>query len=110
MTVRTKQLASGVLGTSSAGYYTCPAGKTAIIKQITLNNPAGGAATIATVTVDTVSGQRVIVRESMNAPSVVRIGELFIVLAPGDDILASNSVASGTGLMISGTELDGVAP
>lgn len=110
MAVRTKRLADGLIGIAVGGYYTVPADKTAIIKQITYNNPSTGATTTISIFIVTPTSTKAIVRDvGVVAGTVFRSGPLFIVLEPGDSITAVLSVASAVGMTVSGAELDGVA-
>lgn len=111
MAVRTKLLGEGNLGTSAGGFYTCPAGKTAILKQIAAFNPVAGAATTLFVQVELDSGNlRGLLREALGAGVALRFGGLFVVLMPGDSIVAQVNPASANATVhFSGTELDGVA-
>ena len=111
MAVRTKLLGEGNLGTSAGGFYTVPDGETAILKQICVFNPTGGAATTVFVQVQLENGNlRGILREALAAGAALRFGSLFVVLMPGDSLLAQVNPASATATIhFSGTELEGVA-
>lgn len=110
MGVRSVSLCQG--NSSPAGtlftVYTCPAGRTAIVKDIRLSEAAG--ATTRCV-VQAVSGaQQVhIVETNLSANAAYRETGAFVVLEPGDELKVFSS--GGTfRFRISGAELDGVAP
>lgn len=110
MPVRTARLAVGSAGVSGAGVvmYTCPTGKTAIIKDIRVGSTGGAAADFL---IGGVSGPAVVRLLTGNVPAGdVRGLQPWIVLEPGDEIFIVPSVTGALNYWLSGTELDGVAP
>jgi len=88
--------------------YTCPAGKTAIVKDIRLSTVGGSAvSTIVAVT----SGPRFcnLLIESLPSGSA-RSMQPYLVLEPGDQVVINANQANGIIWWLSGSELDGVAP
>ena len=108
MAVRTKELgASAFTGSAPVTLYTCPAGATAIVKDIALF-----ATTAITAYVQVVRGSlsaRVLSGAVTAGGSLVSSGR-FIVLEPGD-VLQVHSTSSGitATAWVSGSQLDGVA-
>lgn len=112
MAVRTLQLAAGTAAGDSAYHdvYTCPAGKTTIVKEWSISQAGAGTA-IVQLRLDPTAGAAVFPLNNLAAPQYVPIVEQrWLVLEPGD-VLAVWSNSGGTIFyVISGTELDGVAP
>lgn len=107
MTTRTSRLAVGNSTTSAVVVvYTCPAGKTAIVKDVRLyaGSSVGRAVFLARHSGTDVS----IIDEPMTASSVTQ-KQGFIVLEPGDQ-LAVYSSTNTFAFWASGAELAGVAP
>lgn len=107
--VRTKELgsAAGVINVVQT-LYTTPAGRTAIVKEISTAARTGA----ANVSVDVLRGATAVVVWSgvLTAGAWLGSGPRFLVLEPGDVLRAIRS--SGTGVLdlwVSGSELDGVA-
>jgi hypothetical protein len=86
--------------------YTCPAGRTAILKDVRAW-AYGAAVTRALVLVRSGPGDCAIIDEAM-ATNSTRERQGFIVLEPGHQLLAS-STGGPTSIWASGAELDGVA-
>lgn len=89
--------------------YTCPAGRTAILKDIRLSSR--------------VSTDEVCVLSAISGPEAVNFfnGTLpgngktlsvqgFVVLEPGDKLSVFSNVAAALNYWVSGSELEGVAP
>lgn len=109
MAVRTKEL--GALKNFTANVrqtlYTCPAGKTAILKHVTVN-PVGTVTWILTIIRGGVAYTLDGAAASGGLP-VQRVG-WFVVLEPGDDLGIVFTTTSGShNAMAYGAELDGVA-
>lgn len=110
MAVRTARLSEGQTGTAGVTVvaYTCPAGKTAILKDIRLSTVGGAAvSTIVALT----SGPRFcnIILQSIPSGSV-ESRQPYIVLEPGDQVVINANQTGGIVWWFSGSELDGVAP
>lgn len=110
MAVRTKRLADGVSGPHDVTkrVYTCPAGRTAIVKDMRWSNLFGG----ATQTVWAVeSGPRTtnLYFATTTAGGVPASLTCYVVLAPGESLVVNCDVTDGVGYHVSGTELVGVA-
>lgn len=111
MTVRTARLAEGQTGLAGVTItaYTCPSGKTAIIKDIRLSTTGGAAVnTILALT----SGARFcnVLVESLPGSGATRSLQPYLVLEPGDQLVINASQPNGIIYWLSGAELDGVAP
>jgi hypothetical protein len=111
MAVRSKVLGSGTMTTSAVTAYTCPSGKTAIIKQLSYFNPAGGATT-AVFFAHVIGGNS---RGFLRRPGVVvSDGDaptvLYWVLEPGQTVTVQANPSSAVQYVLYGVELDGVAP
>jgi hypothetical protein len=87
--------------------YTCPAGHTAILKDVRLV-PAGGAITQAVLYIGSGPDIHYIFNQSIAAGATPSMTP-WIVLAPGDTIKATTDHAAGVRVWLSGTELIGVA-
>lgn len=111
MAVRTKQLANGVLTTTLTSLYTVPAGKTAIIRSIHYYNPAGGATT--TVFFSALIGgnsRGIVISPGVLVNTTPLFPDFWFVLGPGDSLRGSANPSSAVQFLISGAELEGVAP
>jgi hypothetical protein len=88
--------------------YTCPAGRTAILKDIRLGSTAAGASTYL---VGLTSGPLTVRALSGTVPNGDVVGlQPYLVLAPGDALFVVPGILNGFNFWISGSELDGVAP
>lgn len=110
MAVRTATLAKA--RPSAAGtfvsIYTCPAGRTAIVKDV---RACFLSATSASAFLEVLSGG---VEYNVGTwtgvfPTIVG-GAVWIVLEPGDSLRVWQTLANGVSWWISGAELNGVAP
>jgi hypothetical protein len=107
MTVRTAVLAVGVSGNGVfATVYTCPPGRTAILKDIRLT--ATGASTTRAI-VACNSGPHGTYLIDQPLPANHGVQGAFIVLEPGDTVSALH-VGGPFNVRLHGSELDGVAP
>lgn len=113
MTVRTARLAAGNSGAAAAQLtmYTCPAGRTAIIKDLRFaknltSGPEYLFVTLRTGAV-TVGLFNLVVGDGQ---TVVAFAQPWVVLEPGDFIRIFSNTAGAWGYWLSGTELEGVAP
>lgn len=109
MAVRTKRLFGPITVTAAtAVVYTCPAGETAIIKNLSFADQGAASPTIRLY----INGTGVAARIA-SAP--IQSGQwnladsLFIVLSDGDELYMSANVASNTTVCGFGAELEGVA-
>lgn len=114
MAVRTKRLsarASLVSGAAATTLYTCPAGRTAIVKAAAVRTAAGIGVSVALALL--VGGNPVesqeFVRVTTNVATTFLEQTEWVVLEPGDKVVAIAAGGNGT-VVIFGTELDGVAP
>jgi len=111
MPVRTARLAHGQTGAagSTSTIYTCPPGKTGIVKDVRVTSSS---ATPQTVVLGVVSGPTTVwVLSHDFSASLVPIQTTgFLVLEPGDHLVISAAAAAGATFHISGAELEGVAP
>ncbi len=114
MAVRTKQLANDKVtsGGSANVVYTAPAGRTAIVKDIVLDN-TGSTAVVASLFVQNTGHTAAcdIVAGSVLGGSQMTSTGRFVVLEPLDELwVYASSIATGdVKVLVSGTELDGVA-
>lgn len=109
MTVRTATLAVGSSAPANAEHviYTCPSGRTAILKDLRLYSGAG--ATKVAVFIETSGAARVSIVVSALAADSTDQRQGFIVLEPGSKVGLYSE--GGTFVAwLSGSELDGVAP
>jgi hypothetical protein len=95
-----KKLYNGTLTNASGTKYTVPASTTTIVKEITLCNFSGAAATV-TVTFD---GTKIVGGKSIDAGDTLII-ELHSILETGDIIAALASANSSIDMTISGIEV-----
>lgn len=108
MPVQTKVLAEGLAGAAGLQVcYTVPAGQTAILKDLRVfafNDPS------EVLTISVRSGPRDVFIHSAPPPAggLLWMG-VWIVLAPGDQIVHGRGVGGGFHFRYSGAELDGVA-
>lgn len=111
MPVRTARLAAGKTGaaTVTVTLYKCPAGKTAIVKDIRVANVTAGNVSVilAVLSGPTFCNLNV---GPLAANAVLILDGSFIVLEPGDELVLNPSVANALTYYVSGTELEGVAP
>lgn len=111
MAVRSKVLASAVATTTLTTIYTVPAGRTAIIKQLSIYNPSGGATTTLFVSMLIGGSARGLFLETGIAPnSSSGATAMYVVLGPGDSLRISANPSSALQFTAHGVELDGVAP
>lgn len=110
MAVRSGRLAHGFSGAAGASVtiYTCPAGRTAIVKDIRLNGRADPSSTYIFFSASG-PGLVYLATGTLNLNAVVSL-QGFIVLEPGDRLGINTSINQGVGFHVSGSELDGVAP
>lgn len=110
MPVRTARLAAGVHNTlnSFIQIYTCPQGRTAIVKDLRSSN-AGTVATFVFWRADSGPAQTRLVSANVNPGDPSFAANCFVVLEPGDHISLFTSAAP-IHYHLSGAELDGVAP
>ena len=107
MTTRSARLAVGTSTTSAVvTVYTCPTGKTAIVKDVRLY--AGASVGRAVVLVQQGSTDVSIIDEALAATGISQ-RQGFIVLEPGDTIRVYSSTNTFN-YWVSGAELAGVAP
>lgn len=87
--------------------YTCPAGETAIVKQLSFSNAAALAQTVA-LYINANTANSIVGGATVPAASALVLTGWFLVLQPGDTLRIG---WSGTGGAVSGhgAELEGVA-
>lgn len=108
MAVRSKRLFGPlVVGTTPSLVYTCPAGKTAILKGLWLW-PSSPTVTGIDMFVNGTSGLNHIAHVVTPNSGDIRLTDIFFVLNPGDTLYLSSSV-TGTSFIAFGAELVGVA-
>lgn len=111
MPVRTARLSEGQTGTANVTVvaYTCPTGRTAILKDIRLSTV--GASAVSTILALT-SGARFcnVLFESLPGGGIPRSMQPYLVLEPGDQLVVNASQVNGIIWWVSGVELEGVAP
>lgn len=108
MPVRSARLAAGTsTNLSEKVAYTCPAGKTAILKDVRIHSPVDG---LSQASVFMVSGPSAVTLIVGSIPALGQKSEQgFIVLEPGDQLRVFSN--GGTfNYWLSGAELDGLAP
>lgn len=110
MSVRSARLAVGLSGpgASQKVIYTCPAGVTALVKDIRV---VGRSDPAQTFTVYAVSGPTLVflMRGSLAGNQVAAV-QGFVVLEPGDQLKVDDPVTDHLAYWVSGSELAGVAP
>jgi len=109
MPVRTLQLGTGTSSPANALHtlYTCPAGRTAILKDFRLYSDGGCSRGVLLCEPSGAAGVS-LYDDAIGATSVI-VGSGFVVLEPGDELQVYSE--GGTFLaLLSGSELDGVAP
>jgi len=111
VTVRTARLAAGRTGTANitVSAYTCPSGKTAIVKSVHATCVSGS----ATVLILAASSGATTINlhfGSLASGAVQSLTELYLVMEPGDEFLVNSNQTNGVTYWLSGVELEGVAP
>lgn len=107
MAVRTARLGdntplvAGVIAT----IFTCPAGRTAIVKDAVLFN-SGGANSSMRLYVNTGSGDVEVARSLVSSGAAFTTNDRFIVLEPGDSLRAQSVSTAGHAIAF-GTLLEG---
>lgn len=111
MTVRTATLATGSTGAANVTVtpYTCPSGKTAIIKTIHCSQ-AGGTAVLTIVAVASGAAIVNLFVGTIAVNGVLSLTEPYIVLEPGHQLLINANQTNAVKYWISGVELQGLAP
>lgn len=106
--VRTKRLAVGSsIDATFKTIYTCPAGKTAIVKDVRVQ-ALGAGNTRAIVSVNSGPTANYLLDQALGQGQAQVIG-LFIVLQPGD-FMQVYTTGFNCNYRVSGSELEGVAP
>lgn len=109
MAVRTKRLVATYYTGGLVQVYTCPLGRTALIKSAHLAN-FDGVARVANMLCWVAGNLRLWIPVTLAANAGVQLN-IFHVLHPGDRIYLDGGVAgANVGVHMSGAELDGVAP
>lgn len=108
MAVRTKLLAEGATPNVFTTIYTCPAGETAILKNIHCFNPAGGATELVEIQFNASGTNRVLERASMPVQTIFAF-DTWIVIPAGATMRIRSTPNGGVNYWFSGTELEGVA-
>lgn len=108
MAVRTKQLVLGnPVGTNST-LYECPSGETTILKSVFFRVRVAGPVNVTlrinhlALNYDLFSWNGLTLGQSVNA-------ELWVVMIPTDKLRFLTTVADAISLVVSGTELEGIA-
>ena len=89
--------------------YTCPSGKTAIVKSLHLSNNAGS----ATTTIVAVASGAAIVNlrvTSLASNDQIHMESPYLVMEPGDELLINADQTNAIKYWVSGVELQGLAP
>lgn len=109
MAVRSARLAAASSSPANAEHtiYTCPSGKTALVKDLSLYSGAG--CSVAAIFVERSGPVRVSVTTGSLGADATRRLSTFVVLEPGDTIGVYSESGTFT-VWVSGAELDGVAP
>lgn len=108
MSVRSKRLAYGNAGPTAAVVYTCPPGRTAIVKRLAVSFASVGVNQNVQLTIGNTPGPNSpIVRIVGGYPNTFDV-ETWHVLGPGQVLFMQADLAN-TKFYISGTELLGVA-
>jgi hypothetical protein len=98
--VTAKRLYRGTAGTSPTTAYTVPSSTTTIVKNITLTNKMGTAATITV----TIAGTEVVYNYSVAANTTVVI-DLLLIMHTTETITIQAGTASAINVYISGVEV-----
>lgn len=111
MPVRTARLAAGSTGAASASTvaYVCPAGKTAILKDLRLSIHVAPPVFLVVALHSGPTFVNVLVT-SVTEGNGVRSPQVYLVLEPGDELIVQADKAAGVNYWLSGTELEGIAP
>jgi len=107
--VRSAELGSGVAaaGTGEHIAYTCPAGKTAIVKEVRVSPTSGSSVSRCLVFIGSGTLHVSLIDRQLAALTAVR-EECWSVLEPGDQVRVYAEGADFS-YWVSGAELDGVA-
>lgn len=108
MAVRSKRLFGPTsVAASQVLVYTCPAGETAILKQLTVHNP-GALPQVFTMRLNGSNAANTILAESIEAGLATHLEGLFIVLSGGGTL---HVAGAAVGLFVAGfgAELEGIA-
>lgn len=109
MTVRTKRLFGPTqITNANLTLYTCPAGKTALVKLITCA-AEGAANSELRVLINAAATSARVVRKPVTATDSLHLWT-FIVLGPGDTLRGNLSTAENYVVSGFGAELEGTAP
>lgn len=110
MPVRTELLAAGRRNdATTVTVYTCPEGKTAIVKSVTLVNVSTTATAEFVIGMDAGTFDKTLwFEQTLAARQRVRFEE-WCVLPPGAEITVRGATTAGVNYWISGTELLGVS-
>lgn len=108
MSVRTKVLAAANLAPVVAILYTCPAGRTAIVKGVVVQKAAAGAVTATLSMLRAGNATTVLITPLGIGPAAPNFA-VYWAMAPGDQL---RGVVDGgaAGVWVTGVELEGVAP
>jgi hypothetical protein len=110
VTVRSARLAEGLSGPANGDktVYTCPAGVTALVKDVRLT---GRNATAVNYAFYVRSGGRYFyLLAGSLAANALASSQGFVVLEPGDQLGCSAGAADALSYWVSGAELEGIAP
>lgn len=110
MPVRTAQLvhARGFLATVVNVLWTCPAGHTAIVKDVRITNPGSAPASV-NLLVRRAGVNVSVTRSIVPATTTTPLAGAHVVLEPADELVFVTDVADIM-VLVSGALLDGVAP
>lgn len=111
MAVRSARLAGGYSGAANVttAIYTCPAGVTAILKDIRLATTSGAASSVILAMTSGALFSNIYV-DNLAGGGATHSLQPWIVLEPGDQLVLNTGVGGGVSFWVSGAELDGVAP
>lgn len=110
MAVRSKALAHGQQLVPAAGVsiFTCPAGRTAIVKDVVLTNNTGASSNL-TLQLRRAGVSIGVLRDAVADASRLASSGRYIVVEPGDELRVVSSVAAGTvGWTVHGALLLGI--
>lgn len=93
MAVRSNRLAGPVSVSGSASVFTVPAGRTAIVKQISIVNFGAGSSTVTLYLNGTASGDA-LDRRSVGAGTTFHVIDIWWVFEPGDVMWVGASAAA----------------